>query len=116
MILNRLIPITAVCMALAGGANAYSGEDYVVCNLDPNGDNFLAVRASTNAGAYELDRLGPGQGVHMCDSDGDWIGIVYDKSGELDCGTDTPVAEERDYEGPCESGWVSKRYVTLLAG
>ncbi len=87
-----------------------------VTGLNPNGDNFLAVRASPFVGAYELDRLEPGQGVSMCDYEGGWVGIVYDKSGDADCGTGSPVASERDYEGPCESGWVSEDFVTLLAG
>lgn len=99
------------------------GPDFDACGgygevtgLNPNGDNFLAVRASPFVGAYELDRLDPSKGVAMCDYEDGWVGIVYDKTGNLDCGTGSPVSSPRNYEGPCESGWVSEDFVTLIAG
>ncbi len=101
----------------------FDGPDLDACSsygevsgLNPNGDNYLAVRGAPFVGAYELDRLDPGQGVSMCDYEDGWIGIVYDKSGNQDCLTGSPVATEQDYDGPCESGWVSEDFVTLMAG
>lgn len=87
-----------------------------VTGLNPEGDNYLSVRASPFVGGYELDRLEPGQGVSMCDYKDGWVGIVYDKEGETDCGTGSPIPEVRDYDKPCSSGWVSEDFVTLIAG
>jgi len=89
-----------------------------VTGLDPNGDNFLAVRAAPDANAAESDRLDAGQSVSFCDSakDDSWIGVVYDKSGEADCGTGSPIAATKPYDGPCKAGWVSAKYVKLIAG
>jgi len=87
-----------------------------VSGLNPNGDNFLAVRGSPFVGSVELDRLESGQGVYMCEFVDGWVGIVYDKTGVGDCGTGSPIAGTQEYGGACESGWVSERFVTLMAG
>ncbi|MEO9490548.1 MAG: SH3 domain-containing protein, partial [Marinomonas sp.] len=84
--------------------------------LKAGGDNFLSVRAVPSTSAAEIDRLLNGASVIMCEYDGDWVGIVYDKSGEKDCGTGSPIPEETTYTGVCDSGWISKDYVTLMAG
>lgn len=103
-----------------------AGDDLDAClsvgevtGLNPRGDNFLAVRAEPRAKAREKDRLGPGRLVWLCDEAGDWIGIVYgedDRDGPADCGVGTPSATVRPYAGPCRSGWVHSRYVTVIAG
>ncbi|MEO9463014.1 MAG: hypothetical protein ABJ242_09785 [Marinomonas sp.] len=87
-----------------------------VSGLKAGGDNFLSVRAVPSTSAAEIDRLLNGASVIMCEYDGDWVGIVYDKSGEKDCGTGSPIPEETTYTGVCDSGWISKDYVTLMAG
>lgn len=86
--------------------------------LNPDGDNFLSVRAAPTTQADELDRLTTGTGVSLCETSGNWIGIVYDQAGVagVDCETGSPVPDVRDYDGPCRSGWVSQRFVELIAG
>lgn len=86
-----------------------------VFNLNPDGDNFLAVRDRPSSSGQELDRLGPGMGVSMCLEEGEWVGIVYSKSGQ-NCGVGSPVLSPRAYSGPCRSGWVFGKYVKLIAG
>ena len=91
----------------------------VVARLNPSGDNFLSVRSAPTQRAEEVDRLDPGVGVSMCQQVGDWLGVVYDGEGgeePVDCGTGSPVASVRDYEGPCRSGWVHEDYIKLVAG
>jgi hypothetical protein len=44
----------------ASAANAYTGELYRVCGLDPNGDNYLSFRTCGNSSCEEIARLGPG--------------------------------------------------------
>ena len=94
------------------------GSYGVITGLNPDGDNFLSVRAAPTSDAEELDRLTSGTGVSMCEQADGWIGIVYEASGAegTGCGTGSPVPDVRDYDGPCRSGWVSQRFVELIAG
>jgi|TARA_R100001244_G_scaffold86820_3_gene66313 hypothetical protein len=79
--------------------------------------------------ADKKDSLAPGQRVYICTRsiDQQWFGIVYDKPasspdgamaarGPGDCGVSSPVRAKRNYDGPCESGWVESIYVVLVAG
>ena len=91
-----------------------------VTDLDPQGDNFLAVRAAPNASAQEKDRLNTGATIYMCESvkGGTWIGIVYEPGGSLGagCGVASPIGDRQDYAGTCRSGWVAGKYIQLVAG
>lgn len=90
-----------------------------VAGLNRRGDNFLAVRAAPSTRAPMLARLRKGHRVQVCEeAAGGWLGIVYDRdpSGERDCGTGSPVPRPRPYDGACGAGWVSARYVTIVAG
>ncbi len=91
------------------------GGTYRVRGLNPRGDNFLSVRSRPAAAGRELVRLRGGQMGYLCDAsaDGQWQGVVY---GRIDCGVGTPIARSRPYRGPCASGWVSSRFVELVAG
>ncbi len=84
-----------------------------IIGLDPNGDNYLSVRALPSSTGKEIDRLPNGSQMYLCDEQQDWLGIVYPIG---DCGVMTPVARRQPYSGVCKSGWVSKRYVILIAG
>jgi hypothetical protein len=89
-----------------------------VSGLDPNGDNFLALRTRPGADGLPLEELGPGRRVLVCDSGSAqgraWVGIVYgpDDPGRA-CGVRLPDAAARPYRGPCNSGWVSASFVAL---
>lgn len=89
-----------------------------VVGLNPDGDNFLTVRAGPGRDARDIGRLGPGHVVNVCQSANGWLGIVYGPAGRLDedCGVGSPVRRPRDYRGPCLSGWVSARYIRVVAG
>lgn len=88
-----------------------------VAGLNPDGDNFLSVRAGPSTKDREIDRLYPGKLVYMCETsrDGQWIGIVYELRGEP-CGVSSAIAKRRPYRGRCRSGWVARRYIELVAG
>jgi hypothetical protein len=103
------------------------GPDFDACGssgrpkgLDPDGDNFLAVKAAPSLNSERLDQLGPGDEFYMCQSvqQGRWTGIVYSTGGGLSarCGVTSPVQRRRAYSGPCKSGWVYSKYVELVAG
>ena len=90
-----------------------------VTGLDPRGDNFLSVRSKPSTKARELDRLRAGMVVWACDESGsgDWTGIIYSPPGRtVECGVGTPAPRHQAYRGPCRSGWVSSRYLTIIAG
>jgi len=89
----------------------------------------LPVLSAPFDAAAKKDSLAPGQRVYICTRsiDQQWFGIVYDKpaNGEEgataarspgDCGVSTPVRAKRNYDGPCQSGWVESIYVVLVAG
>lgn len=117
----------AVAMLAFAAANAmaepvyYGGaEDYDACpvvgkvrGLDPNGDNFLAVRAGPGSGNRMLAKIHTGQIVYICDERGGWLGIVY---GRRDCEVNFPIQMRSAYRGPCRSGWVSRKYIAEIAG
>jgi hypothetical protein len=116
----------AACGGLAYAASLpvfYGGEpDLDACTsqgevtgLDPAGDNYLAVRAGPAVMYQMLDKLTPGSRVHTCDDNGNWIGIVYPVNGQ-DCGTGTSLAQRKPYKGPCKSGWVFGKYITIVSG
>lgn len=84
--------------------------------LDRRGDNFVSVRGAPSTRARELDRLGPGRKVWICEEVNGWAGIVYGPRGSTDCAVESPIPRARSYRGPCRSGWVASRYVTPIAG
>ena len=86
-----------------------------VHNLNPDGDNFLAVRSGPGTQFEMIDKLHTGDGLYICDGHGSWIGIVYDKR-DLDCEVGSPIPARQPYAGKCLSGWVHEKYVRHLAG
>lgn len=84
----------------------------------------LPVLSAPFDAAEKIDSLAPGQIVHICTRsiDQQWFGIVYDKASDseasapVDCGVSSPVRAKRNYDGPCNSGWVESTYVVLVAG
>ena len=123
----------AVLLATAAGAQSgnrpvrvgLGGGDFDGCQvyaevsgLNPRGDNFLSVRAAPGARAAELDRLGPGRRIWLCEVEivPGWTGIVYGPGGSRNCNVESPVQRPRAYRGPCRSGWVSNRYIRPIAG
>ncbi|MCP5396089.1 MAG: SH3 domain-containing protein [Sphingomonadaceae bacterium] len=93
----------------------------VVAGLNPRGDNFLSVRSSPSTSGRELFRLKTGHPVNLCDvsEDGKWLGVVFqpaeDEQDFGNCGVGTPLPRQ-PYSGPCQQGWVSGRYIELVAG
>lgn len=91
-----------------------------VKGLNPNGDNFLAVRAAPTTQSSKLDELKEGQEIWFCDTakNGQWVGVVYKGKGQdnFACETGPNLENPKAYPGPCKSGWVHSRYVELIAG
>lgn len=108
-------PKTPVMVGQEEGLDA-CGSSWMVTGLSSGPSGFVSVRTSPSAKAVELDRLRNRFTVFGCEEKSGFLGIVYDPKGKLDCGVGSPVAKLMAYSGPCRSGWVSKRFVTLMAG
>ena len=74
-----------VSLTAAMPAQAYSADVFRVCRLDPNGDNFLALRSGPGSNYRMLDRLGPGTIVMDWERRGRWfrvsVGSVNGREG-----------------------------------
>lgn len=95
--------------------DACAGEGQIV-GLDPHGDGFLSVRSGPGGRPHrEIDRLYNGNLVAICAKRGPWLGVIYGPK-PIDCNVTTPWAIGQPYTGPCRSGWIHGRYVSILAG
>jgi hypothetical protein len=125
--------LTLLIMALCGASAAYAqdarpvmvgGEAALdacggygrVTGLDPNGHNALSVRTGPGTEFERRSKIGPDQDVWICETSGDWYGVIYTQTPDQDCGITSPIATRTAYTGPCELGWVYSKYILLLAG
>lgn len=92
---------TLVAVLMAGAAWAYSGEIYTTCRLDPNGDNWLALKSAPDIGSQRIAKLGPGTFLLTWNPEpvGNWRQVT--------------VIENPDdpYETGTISGWVHTGYI-----
>lgn len=88
----------------------------VIADQPPETSVWIYPGPSTDL--EHFDELAAGNPVWVCEDsiDGSMVGIVYDIFQEQDCGVTTPVEEDTDYIGDCNSGWVEAVEVELLAG
>ena len=100
------------------------GPNFAACNSlgevrERAVDGAILVRAAPFEPARQTGRLPTGSNFFICSRSLDqrWLGVVYDRDGQASrsCGVSTPIPERRDYEGPCESGWVPSAQVRLVA-
>lgn len=96
----------ALAMALTIGAAAwaYSGEFYVTCNLDPAGDNWLALKSAPNLSAQRIAKLGPGTFLRTWDPEpvGKWRQVSVVAAPD----------DMAEITGP--SGWVYTDYICYV--
>jgi len=80
--------------------------------------SLLVVRAGPGTEQRKIDSLANGQEVFICDSaqQTPWVGVVYSKVQGIECGVTSPISSPRAYAGPCRLGWVSSRWVKVIAG
>ncbi|WP_428995635.1 SH3 domain-containing protein [Lamprobacter modestohalophilus] len=104
---------------LVGGEPEYDacGGLGVVRGLKPGGDGFLALRSGPSAEARLVSKLREGDAVYLCDDVPGWIGVVvYPSSPLVDCGVGSPIIPRQPYSGACQTGWVSEKWIELVAG
>ena len=83
-----------------------------VHGLNPDGDNFLAVRSGPGSSYEMIDKLKTGDQVWMFSEQGNWMGVVYG-SDQISC---DPIKKDRVYDGPGRKGWIFNKYVKMIAG
>ena len=90
----------ALSFAATGMAFAYSGEIYATCGLNPQDDNFLALRICGSTNCAMTHKLGPGVFMLSFEPYGTngWRKVAILNS-----------PDEMDLAGP--SGWVFERYI-----
>ncbi|MEP3045406.1 MAG: hypothetical protein ABJL55_05745 [Roseibium sp.] len=102
-LLRALIIASAFMLTASGNALAYSGEQFVTCNLNPQGDNFLALRTCGSSKCQMTHKLGPGTfmlSMEPYDVKG-WRQVIVLKS-----------LQDESYSGP--SGWVFSKYICKI--
>ena len=101
------------------------GSNFAACNAQGEvreraAAGAMPVRAAPFEPARQTRQLAAGSTFFICSRSLDqrWFGIVFDNAGQANrsCGVSAPIASRRDYEGPCESGWVSSSQVRLISG
>ncbi len=98
------LSFAAIFAALTLGStlpsSAYSGEEYVVCYLNPAGDNYLSLRSCGATKCYEIMRLGPGTYLSSMEpyAEKGWREVIVKKN-----------ANDESYSGP--KGWVYSKYI-----
>ncbi|WP_146006492.1 hypothetical protein [Cohaesibacter celericrescens] len=95
-----LAPMLIAGFLLTTPAFSYDGQEYVVCRLNPNGDNYLSLRTCGSTRCREIMRLGPNTPLRSWEP--------YGQSGwrQVDV---LPYLDARG--GNYTSGWVFERYI-----
>lgn len=120
-------PVVVKSIVVDGQAVAPGGAIGHIIGLKKGGDGFVSVRAAPTTKAAELDRLKQDAFVIVVIGGTDWekatfIPVIYDPKDAPGKPTmevckipESPPYFEGTYKGPCKSGWVSKRFVEVMA-
>lgn len=116
-----------LCLGLALSSASWAGKPVVVGG-DEEMDACTAIAqlkeglSKTNfldepkEGAKSNGELRKNQTVYVCQENGDWYGIVIPKSEQQECGVSSPIKNQKDYLGPCKSGWIKSSELEITAG
>lgn len=87
----RISLVTCLLM-LGTSAHAVSEKAFSVCRLDPNGDNFLALRSGPSSNNPIIMRLPPGTVVEERGSptNGKWLPVVVEHTPQQQFLRDLP--------------------------
>jgi hypothetical protein len=80
----------------------------------------VAVRGAPFEQARETARLPASAQFFICTRSHDqrWFAAVWDEAqgASRTCGVSQPVSARRDYDGPCQSGWIPATLVRFESG
>ncbi len=103
-IIGTLAMAIALLLGLTPPSIAYDGELYTVCKLDPNGDNFLAIRSCPSSRCRMLAKLPPGTFL--------WTYEPYSEKGWRHVGVMRHFDDQYTPHGP--SGYVFDQYICYV--
>jgi len=103
-ILKLGVVATLAVTASASYVSAYSGENFVVCNLNPDGDNFLALRTCGSSKCAMTHKLGPDTFLLTMEpyAEKHWREVIVLNG-----------LQDESYSGP--SGWVYDKYICEIS-
>ncbi len=99
LILNSIATF-GLLISLTAPLMAYSGEDYIVCKLNPSGDNYLSLRLCGSTRCTVIMRLGPDYMLTSLEP--------YGKNGWRKVIT---RGYAQDNTGSGIKGWVYEKYI-----
>ncbi len=91
----------ALPLMLIAPAEAYDGQIYRVCGLNPYGDNFLSLRTCGSTRCREIMRLGPGTVLRSWEPWGTRGWRQVDVIPHINA----------SHRGNYQSGWVFQKYI-----
>nr|WP_321454576.1 hypothetical protein [uncultured Cohaesibacter sp.] len=100
IIATLVLALGISCMMIAP-SRSYDGEIFVVCGLNPRGDNFLSLRTCGSTRCQEIMRLGPETPLRSWEPYGNrgWRQV------------DVLPYIEAPHGGNYPTGWVFERYI-----
>jgi len=96
----KIVSVALLALTVSSSVvQAHSGQVYVTCNLNPNGDNFLALRTCGSSKCQMIMKLGPDTFMTSLEPYNvkGWREVVIMKG-----------LQDESYSGP--SGWVYEKY------
>lgn len=105
---NLAIPITIS----ASGLDDPCGAVGIVANTEKR---TYPIRVGPDTTALELLTIENGTRLLLCETRDGWYGVVVLKKGS-NCLDGDYGSTSKNYSGPCESGWIEKKYVEYFAG
>jgi len=107
-----MFAISALALVAAGPAAPVRPDRPVMIGAQPERDACPSL-----AQVSGLNPRGDAN-IWACDETADrsWTGVVFAlRDSSIDCGVGSHIARRQAYRGPCTSGWVSSRFLTIVA-
>lgn len=95
------LAFVAVPLTLVTPAQAYDGQIYRVCGLNPYGDNYLSLRTCGSTRCREIMRLGPGTALRSWEPWGTRGWRQVDVIPHINA----------PHMGNYQTGWVFEKYI-----
>jgi len=89
-----------------------------IAGIDKNADGFIAVRSGPSTKYKIIDKIKKnGLVVNICEKKGNWYPIIYTSSKNYKYMNCKIINSDKkiEYKGPCNSGWIYKKYLTNFA-
>ncbi len=107
------VPVVAGSMPPAESVRGNLCNLAVVRGLRPS--RHLIVRSGTGVNYRKIGRLSEGERIYTCNERGEWIGVVFSRSGSP-CGGPSAHGLDVRKTSTCRSGWVHRNWIEIVSG